>query len=816
MNSHSVNVQAGFQTMARVQARSIYGPRGVPGREKCMHMSKHPCEKMLRIITTHPCGRTTTFLLALLVTILALSAADPVSGQALQDSNHLVNPFVGADGGGNTVPGAGVPFGFVSLSPDTTNANSSGYDSKGLIIGFSHTHVSGTGGGSKYGNFRVTPTVGAVSVNNLAFQRFKETASPGLYQVQIGKAESSSIQVSLTASRLVGFDRFTYPKGTTGNIVIDVTSCIPLGGEPMAQHPVRAEVTILDEHHVSGSASFKGGWNPAPYTIYFFASFEQPMRESGTWSATLSGSALQTRGRHLEEEELETNRQNRMGMFATFDTAEAQTVQMKLAVSMVSVAQAKQNLDREMPGWNFGETSNEAAAKWRSVLDLIRVEGGDDEQRRIFYSALFRSHQMPHDLSGENAWWQSSEPHYEDFYTIWDTFRTLHPLFTLLEPDRESDMVRSLLDTYRHTGWLPDGRVAGANGLVQGGSNADVVIADAIVKGLTGIDVDLAYDALLKDAELQSPDPLMSGRELTDYRSLGYMSLSQTRSASRTLEYSYDDFAISEVAARLGHPTEAQKYLTRSRNWQNLWNDEEKCIVPRYADGRWLENFDCNRDYPDQTTAWWDAPFYEGRPRQYSTFVPHDVPGLIKRLGGNGKFTEWLDVLFDQGFYTQGNEQDLLAPYLYIHAGHQERVCERVRAILAKEYKNDRAGLPGNDDAGTMSSWYVWSAIGIYPNAGQTYYYIGSPLFAKSTIQVGQGKQFQINAIGVSATNIYVQSAELNGKRLDRAWLLHEEIAAGGSLTLHMGPSPSSWERNGEAPPYAERGRAEARTASGF
>ena len=224
------------------------------------------------------------------------------------------------------------------------------------------------------------------------------------------------------------------------------------------------------------------------------------------------------------------------------------------------------------------------------------------EERRIFYTSLFRSHQMPHDLT-EKTWWRSSEPHYEDFYTLWDTFRTLHPLFTLIEPEKQRDMVRSLLDTYRHTGWLPDARVAGANGLVQGGSNGDVVIADALVKGITDIDYNLAYEALLKDAEQQSPDTLNEGRELRDYKTLGYMSLSRSRSASRTLEYSYEDFAIAEVAERLGHSQEAAKYLARSGNWKHLWNVQAQCIQPRYDDGTWLENFDCDREYPDHTTV---------------------------------------------------------------------------------------------------------------------------------------------------------------------------------------------------------------------
>ncbi len=426
-------------------------------------------------------------------------------------------------------------------------------------------------------------------------------------------------------------------------------------------------------------------------------------------------------------------------------------------------------------------------------MGQIEVSGGTDAQKRIFYTALYRSHTMPHDLSGENAWWASSEPHYEDFYTLWDTFRTLHPLLTVIQPQRQRDMIRSLLDTYSHTGWLPDARIAGANGLTQGGSNGDVLIADAVVKGLGGFDSALAYEAIKKDGDYDSPDPMNVGRSLKNYLALGYMPLSETRSASRTLEYAYDDFAISEVAQALGHTDDAVRFRARSGGWQKLWDDKLGCIHPRYGDGSWLENYDCAYTYPDSTTPWWDAPYYEGSGLQYSTFVPHDVGGLIQKTGGKEAFVAWLDRLFDGHHYDQGNEPDLLAPYLYIPAGRPDKTADRVRQIMASRYGTGHTGLPGNDDAGAMSSWYVWSAIGLYPNAGQPLYYIGSPVFDTATIHLEGGKRFTVTAHTVSEANRYVLSARLNGKPLDRAWLSHAELIAGGQLELDMGPAPGDW-----------------------
>jgi predicted alpha-1,2-mannosidase len=738
-----------------------------------------------------------------LVVALLLAAGRSVAQSPLTPA-QLADPFLGVDGGGNTVPGAAVPFGFVELSPATEYPNTSGYSSRGRILGFAHTHVSGTGGDSKYGNFRVIPTAGALTVGNLAFAKSDERAAPGYYAVRL-RQDHGVVLAELTASRLVGVSRFTFPAGAEGNVILDVTAHTLL-----AQKATHAEATILDDRHVAGSASFTGGWNPAPYTLYFYAEFDRPALRVGTWTAVAGAWQLDS-ARHVEGDQTRDYR-SRLGTFATFGGDGGDVVELKLAVSFVGIDKARRNLAEEAPG-DFAATRAAAERAWNDVFSRIRIEGGSETQRRLFYSSLLRAHYMPHDLTGENAWWDSPEPHYEDFYTLWDTFRTLHPLLTVIEPERQRDMVRSLVDTYRHTGWLPDARIAGANGMTQGGSNGDVVVADAIVKGLTGIDYATAYEALKRDADVDSPHPLVAGRELDDYLRLGYMSLSATRSASRTLEYAADDFAVAQVARVLGHADDARRYLARSAAWSKLWDPVLRCIRPRYADGRWLESYDCAHEYPDFTTEWWDAPFYEGSGIQYSTYVPHDVAGLIARLGGDRTFVAWLDDLFQRNLYSATNEPDLLAPWLYIHAGRPDRTAERVRALLASAYHPGRDGLPGNDDAGTMTSWYVWSALGLYPNAGQPFYYAGSPVFPRSTIALGGGRTFVIEAPGTSDANRYVRSAELNGAPLDRAWITHAELAAGGRLVLHMGATPSSWGARERPPNGLDRSHSDMKAS---
>lgn len=746
---------------------------------------------MLRVRRRIAAGLHTIALMALMCNVCSVFAFDRPLGPKLPLTSY-VDPFIGADNGGNTVPGAAVPFGFANPSPDTLRHETSGYDSSQPIIGFSQTHVSGTGGGSKYGNFRVTPQVGQVNPEDLASAKADEIASPGYYAVNLTRAH---VKVELTTTRLVALHRYTFPAARGAHLLLDAGSVIVAGGEAR-QYPLKCRLRIVAPNRIEGTGEFAGGWNPAPYTLHFAAEFDRPFTSYGTWS-----------GASLRPHEAEASgERTRVGAFVGFETKKVRTVQLKIALSFISVERARLNLKREAGGLSFDEARRAARDAWEKVLSKIIVKGGTEAERRIFYTALYRSHYMPHDLAGENVWWKSSEPHYEDYYCLWDTFRTLHPLLTLIQPERQRDMVRSLVDTYVHTGWMPDARIAGANGLTQGGSNADVLVADAYVKGLTGIDYRTAYQSMLKNAETESPRPLYEGREVEEYKRLGYLSLDRERSASRTLEYAYDDFCIAQVAKGLGKSADASKYLARSGNWANLWDDETKTVRPRHPDGRWMKPYSPTRIYSldRERFTWWGAPYYEGSGYQYSTYVPHDVRGLIDRVGGDEGFVAWLDKFFDkaaasaqdvEGLYTQGNEPDLLAPYLYIHAGRPDRSERQARRLLETEYREERGGLPGNDDAGAMSSWYVWNAVGLFPNAGQPFYYIGSPLFRRAELRLGKGRAFVIEAPNASGANIYVQSATLDGKQLDRAWLMHDEIMRGGRLILKMTARPSDWAR---------------------
>jgi predicted alpha-1,2-mannosidase len=720
----------------------------------------------------------------LLVVYIALVLSASASGQTVR-LGDAVDPFIGVDGGGNVVCGAGVPFGFAWLSPDTLAPSTSGYRSDHDIVGFSHTHVSGTGGESKYGNFRVTPWIGELMSSELRFKRMDETAAPGYYAVTL---VPGGIHAELTATHYCGVHRYTFPHTDKAWLLLDAGSVIQPGTQPHPdrQHVIETTVRIIPPDRIEGTGHFAGGWNPGAYTLHFAAKCERPFASYGTWrEGRFQPGVAAAHGTGC-------------GAYVGFDTREDAKVRLAVGVSFVSVEQARAHLDEEVgKDVEFERVRHRAADAWEHALSSIVVRGGTPTERKLFYTALYHCHLMPHDVSGENVWWSSAEPHYEDFYCLWDTFRCLHPLLTVIEPERQRDMVRSLIDTYAHTGWIPDARIAGANGLTQGGSNGDVLIADAAVKGLTGIDYHLAYEALKKDAEAESSRPRYEGRQLSEYHKLGYMSTDLDRSATRTLEYAYDDFCVAEVAHLLGYQSDSDTYLHRSRNWLNLWDPTTMAIRPRHANGTWLEPF--TRLYANGS---WNGPFYEGNAWQYSTYVPHDVPTLIQHVGGDAAFVAWLDDFFEHGVYTHDNEPDILAPWLYIHAGRPDRTVDRVRHILATCYRPTRNGLDGNDDAGCMSSWYVWAAIGLYPNAGQPYYYIGSPLFSSARIDLGNHRSFTIRTEHASPANRYVQSATLNSKPLERAWLRHEELEKGGVLTLFMGPTLTAWGRDQRPPSY--------------
>jgi len=419
---------------------------------------------------------------------------------------------------------------------------------------------------------------------------------------------------------------------------------------------------------------------------------------------------------------------------------------------------------------------------------------------------MYHTMLMPSDRTGENPYWHSNEPYYDDYYTIWDTYRSSSPLLTLIAPDRQRDLIRSLIYIYRHTGYMPDGRSGNDNGRTQGGSNADIVIADAYVKGLSGIDYPTAFEAMLKDASVPPADPQKEGRGgILEYNSKGYLTLTDERSGSRTVEYAYDDFATAEVACGLNRPAEASLFATRAENWEHLWDKDLKVegfkgfLRPRNPDGSWAE--------PNRLVrGTWPDFFYEGDLWSYSFFAPQDVRRLIELAGGREMFVGRLDSIFYREHFDVTNEPGFLIPLLYNWAGRPDHAAEVITELLEKAFTDQRTGIPGNDDSGAMSSWFIFQSLGFYPNAGQDVYLIGTPSFPEADITLAPGKTLRIVARNMDSEHInrFIQSATLNGKPLNTAWFRHKQIADGGTLVFTMGSAPGKWGTNDPPPSMSD------------
>ena len=754
--------------------------------------------------------RISTFL-SLLLVFCAGAFAQDVRSVRLTD---YVDPRIGSEGLGRVFIGPSCPYGMVKPSPDCTPHPNSGWlPMPERVDGFAQVHVSGTGGGPKYGNILVMPfSKGMDRTSHIDYRR-EETIRLGYYSTLL---RTSGIRTEITTAPRASFYRFTYPADSLKSLAIDAGFFLgesPVPDAREAQQFVGSEVQIISDHEVAGYTRIRGGWNNGrAYTVYFYAETDRPFERTATWKAD-----------SITDELSQYDSHRKTGVLLRFaDTAgdgtASDVVQLKVGISFLSSQKARQNAHADIPHWSFETTHQELLGQWEKLLERIELSPRTPEvQKRMFYTALYHTMLMPVDRSGENPLWADDEPYYDDFYAIWDTYRTSSPLITLIDPKREVDIVRSLINIYKRDGYMPDARSGNCNGRTQGGSNAEIVIADAFVKGLEGIDYELGLQAMLKDATVDPGDRHEAeGRGgLDEYLQLGYVPHGIPRAGNRTIEYSYCDYAIALVAKGLGKEKLYRHYLRQSGNWKNLWRaDYEHAgakgfILPRDKKGNWLDEIPFGKSevqkptftYTPVTfegpwyTPWWDMFFYEASSWEYSLSIPHDVPGLLEPCGGAEAFESRLDTFFDRGFFNVNNEPSFLSPCLYHWIGKPCRSSDRIREIIGKNYSDRPAGLPGNDDSGAMSSWLAFHMMGLYPNAGQDYYLIHAPLLEVVTFRLDNGKTFRISTKGFSEKNKYIQSALLNGKEYPYSAIRHQEIMEGGELVLKMGRKPGEWGR---------------------
>lgn len=708
-----------------------------------------------------------------------------------------VEPQIGTAAGGYAVPGAKVPFGLVYLSPDCGNKEyNNGYMKNGNggdMHGFSHVHVSGTGGGAKYGNILVSPQNGALATTGYVSKYGGESFSAAYYAVTLTKY---NVRCELTATARVGVHRYTFPEaaagGPRGRILFDLGSFLVkvISGEE--QHLVANGMEITGPTSARGWHTVRGGWNKGgPYTVYFEARWDAPATKTGVFrGATV-----------LDSQKVEDKAGKGVGGYAEFASLPNGVLNLKVGISFKSLANAAAHL-QEAPDFDFEKVRDAGRAKWEDALSRIRITGATEDQNKIFYSAFYRSLLQPTDRTGDNPGWTSSEPYYDDYYALWDTFRTLHPLLTLTHTARQRDMVRSLVDIYKNEGWLPDARSGNFTGRTQGGSHADVVIADAFVKGITGIDWSLAYEGMVKNAEVPPPADKLQyyGRGgILQYNRLGYVPVNFERSGTRTLEYGPCDYGLARLAQGLGKTADFQKYSKRARNWLNLWNPEVShegfsgFIMPKDSLGAW-------KNISPAEGGSWGSVFYEGSSWTNSLYVPQDPPALIRMAGGDETFLRRLGVFFEK-YFEASNEPGFFTPYLAAWAkGGYARMVDWMITEQRNLFRRAANGIPGNDDSGAMSSMYLFTAMGFMPNAGWDYYLLTSPLFPGLQLKQENGKTFEVKANGLSAANRYIVSAKWNGQAFNQGWIRHAEILKGGVLELEMGAAPSSWP-TGPVPP---------------
>ena len=707
-----------------------------------------------------------------------------------------VNPFIGTgaiDGGlsGNNYPGATSPFGMIQLSPDTSEApnwgDASGYDyNRSTIFGFSHTRLSGTGA-SDLIDVTLMPT--SSGRTSSTFTHDEEKASPGYYQVML---KDENINVELTTTQRNGIHRYQSPAGKDAEVILDMDHSADKGS--WGRRIINAQIRILNDHAVEGYRIITG-WAKLR-KIYFYMEFSSPILTS----------TLRDGGR-VHENTAVVNGTNLHGCFR-FGKLNGKPLTCKVALSSVSMENARQNMEQEAPHWDFDRYMAAADADWEKQLGKIEIKG-TEVQKEIFYTALYHTMIQPNIMSDVNGEYMAAdytarkvgdnETHYTTF-SLWDTFRASHPLYTLLEPERVTDFVKSMIRQYEYYGYLPIWQLWGQDNYCMIGNHSIPVITDAILKGIPGIDVEKAYEAVYNSSVTSHPN---SPFEV--WEKYGFMPENiQTQSVSITLEQAFDDWCVAQLAEKLNKDADYERFHKRSEYYRNLFHPKTKFFQSKNDKGEWIEPFD-----PYQYGGNGGHPFTEGNAWQYFWYVPHNIQALMELTGGTKAFEQKLDTFFTSNYkseqmnhnasgfvgqYAHGNEPSHHVAYLYNFAGQPWKTQKYVSHILNTLYNNTSSGYAGNDDCGQMSAWYVFSAMGFYPvNPADGRYIIGSPLLDECTLKLAGNKDFHIRTIRKSPEDIYIQSVTLNGKKHKDFFITHQDIMNGGTMVFKMGKKPSGW-----------------------
>ena len=735
---------------------------------------------------------------------------------ALPAQRHLladdVNPLVGTSAEGNTFPGVGVPYGMTAWTPATSNTEKKGiipylYNG-GRIVGFRGSHFLSGSATQDYGSFQLLAGSGAfpqaAAQRGSSFSHADEFSRPYRYSVTLPDLH---VTAGVTGSGRAGLLSFTFTQA--GPAWLQVENLARGGDGTLTVDAARREVTGVNPVR----RIYLGNGKLAGFNGYVVVLFDHDFAAGPTWKSNAAGAAAPN-SMEAEQAASKVNANFQpSGTAITFHVKQGETLHARIGTSFVSVEEARKNLQAEIPDFDDARVEAKSKAEWQKELGRITITGPEAD-RRVFYTAMYHAMQLPRvmsDVSGTRPKFADGRPvqgsgdYYDDF-SAWDTFRAIHPLLTITDPERDAAMIRSLILKGEEGGFLPIFPAWNSYTSEMIGDHTTAIIGDAYLKGIRGFDINRAYTLMRRNA-FELPETVQEykdgrgRRALDDYLKLGYIPLEnkvpdafhQQEQVSRTLEYAYDDFVLAQVAKSLGRTDDAAALTKRAGNYRNIIDPSNGFARGRHADGSWDSPFDPAKPYKYIT---------EGIPFQYTFFVPQDVPGLIALEGGNAGFTKKLDELFARKLYDHGNEPSHAITYLYDFAGEAWKTQKEVAATRKQWYQDRPDGLAGNDDAGQMSAWYLFSALGFYPvTPGVPAYELGTPLLPEATIHLSNGKTFHVKAEGVSAVNIYVQSATLNGKPLERFWIRHTEIMNGGELVFRMGSQPNAQWPSGSSVP---------------
>ncbi|MBE7172432.1 MAG: GH92 family glycosyl hydrolase [Williamsia sp.] len=769
-----------FQFLYRVCVLSLQRSRSCNGRNRC---------------------------LILFVLLSFFTAAQAQQKQPDNDLTRYVDPYIGTGFHGHVFLGANRPFGGVQLGPVNMSEGwdwCSGYHySDSTIIGFSHTHLSGTGIGD-LGDVLVMPTTGPIlpkkgrlnqpgSGYYSLFSHAAETAKPGYYAVDLKR---TNIRAELTATERVGFHRYTFPASQEARIIFDLKEGI--GWDLSTATFIRR----VNDSTIEGYRYSKG-WAP-DQRLYFAAVFSRPFASFAVYEDSLARGGDSLPGRRVKG-------------IASFVTGAGEKIQLKVGISPVSTANALRNIQAEAPGWNFDEVAAAANQAWNRELSKVQFKTNDPSKRRVFYTALYHTMIAPSLFNDNNRDYRGTDKKvYQNAsfsnlttFSLWDTYRAAHPLFTLLQPERVPDMINSMLAIYQQQGKLPVWHLMANETNTMPGYSAVQVITDAYLKKIGGFDTALAWEAVKNTA-------MQDERGLIWVRKYGFIPAdSMKESVAMGLEYAIADWGIAQMARRMGETADYAYFSKRAENYRNYFDDTSKFMRGRVSQTSWRTPFS-----PFEARHMQDD-FTEGNAWQYTWLVPQDVEGIIRLQGGETLFTKKLDSLFVAkgsmgkeaspdisgliGQYAHGNEPSHHIAYLYNYVGKPWKTAEKIRYIIDSMYSDRPDGLCGNEDVGQMSAWYVLSALGLYEvNPMNGKYVIGSPVMDEAVIDVGHQKTFRIEVKNNSPKNIYVQRILLNNKAYTKSYILYQDIMNGGNMQIQMGDKPSAWGADKKDRPYSD------------